>query len=112
MSLVSYIMSQENFNKNDSALLINKLGSASKYIETCIHGNGDISKELGLGDSLDSFEQINTVDSDISVLKNNFTSIKNSRGTYYTIKEKLKNQVTHKDVKMYYALNPTKSING
>ena len=45
MSLVSYIMSQENFNKNDSALLINKLGSASKYIETCIHGNGDISKE-------------------------------------------------------------------
>jgi hypothetical protein len=32
MSLVSYIMSAENFNKNESALLISELGDASKYI--------------------------------------------------------------------------------
>ena len=42
MSLVSFIMSKENFNNNKNALLLNELGNAKKYLETCIQGNGDI----------------------------------------------------------------------
>jgi hypothetical protein len=51
-------MSAENFNKNESALLISELGDASKYIRRWIHGDGAISQELGLGNSLNSFDDI------------------------------------------------------
>jgi hypothetical protein len=95
MSLVSYIMSAENFNKNESALLINELGDASKYIRRCIHGDGAISQELGLGDSLDSFDDIYNVENNISSIRQNFTEIINNLRTYYMIKDQLEKQNNH-----------------
>ena len=106
MTLVTYIMSQENFDKNESALLIHKLGSASKYIETCIQGDGDISKDLNLGESLDSFDQINTVEGNISAVKQNFTEVINNLGVYYRIKDQLEKQYNHtQEVEMYNTSN-------
>ena len=103
MSLVSYIMSAENFNKNESALLINELGDASKYIRRCIHGDGAISQELGLGDSLDSFDDIYNVENNISSIRQNFTEIINNLRTYYLIKDQLEKQNNHtQEVKMIH----------
>ena len=106
MSLVSYIMSAENFNKNESALLISELGDASKYIRRCIHGDGAISQELGLGNSLDSFDDIYRVENNISTIKQNFTQVINTLVTYNLIKDQLEKQFNHtEEVMMVHTSN-------
>ncbi len=94
MSLVSYIMSEENFGSN-SALLLNKLGKAKDYIYTCIHGNGDIASELGLDASyLDSFQEINDVESRIMTVMQNFTQVSDkclTHGRIASVLEKREN---------------------
>ena len=70
MSLVSYILSKENFE--NERLFIDKFGSATDYLKLFIHGDGDISKELDLEDSLDSFNNINSIAINIKNLRNNF----------------------------------------
>ena len=112
MTLITYIMSQENFDKNESALLLSELGSASKYIETCVQGDGDLSKDLNLGDSLDSFDQINNVEGNISAVKENFTEVINNLRAYYLIKDKLEKQANHtEEVQMYPASNDNYPVN-
>ena len=97
MSLVSYIMSEENFGSN-SALLLNKLGKAKDYIYTCIHGNGDIASELGLDASyLDSFQEINDVESRIMTVMQNFTQVSDkclTHGRIASVLEKRENYQT------------------
>ena len=101
MSLVSFIMSKENFNNDENALLLNELGGAKKYLETCIQGNGDIAQELGLGNSLNSFENINSVENDILSVKNTFTQSMAGSGTYKMIKDLLSGQDAHSiDIEM------------
>ena len=93
MSLVSYIMSEENFGSN-SALLLNKLGKAKDYIYTCIHGNGDIASELGLDASyLDSFQDINDVESRIMTVMQNFTQVSEQCLTHQAIASELEKRV-------------------
>ena len=74
MSLVSYIMSKDNFN-SENGLILGKLGGAKNYIYRCIHDDGDIAQELGLGSSLGALENINSVESNITSIKDNFTDV-------------------------------------
>ena len=60
MSLVSYMLSKENF-ANPNPFLLEKLGDAKKYLEICLHGNGSLEAEFDLGDSLNSIEEIDEV---------------------------------------------------
>ena len=92
MSLVSFIMSKENFNDNENALLLNEIGDAKNYIYRCMHGDGDISQELGMGNSLDSFEEINSVENNITSVRDNFTHIAQRLATYNSIKSALEGQ--------------------
>ena len=92
MSLISFIMSKENFNNDENPLLLNELGNAKKYLETCIQGNGDIAQELELGSSLDSFETINRVESDILSVRNTFTQSTEGPDAYNQIINKLSKQ--------------------
>ena len=91
MGLVSYIMSIENFNSTNP-LIVDKLNEAKDYMYTCIHGNGDIASLIGLGNSLDSFNDINNVESDIESVRNNFTRTMGSTPTYNIIKNLLEKQ--------------------
>ena len=91
MSLLSYVISVENFN-GTSPLLVGELGDAKDYVYRCIHGDGDIAKELKLGDSLDSFESIKDVESNLETVKNNFTTIIQSLPVYNKIIEQLDKQ--------------------
>ena len=94
MSLVSYIMSEENF---DSAhpLILNKIDEkALKYIKRCIHEDGDISQELGLGDSLGAFGKINDVEGNITTAIQNFTRIQKQCITYTLLTQKLKQEAS------------------
>ena len=101
MSLVSFIMSKENFNNDENALLLNELGGAKKYLETCIQGNGDIAQELNLGDSLNSFENINSLENNILSVKNTFTQSTTGSETYNLIKNQILRQDAHSiDIEM------------
>ena len=60
MSLVSYILSEENFD-SENPFLLNELGEAKKYLNICLHGNGSLESEFDLGDSLNSIENIDEV---------------------------------------------------
>ena len=91
MSLVSYIMSEDNFN-SANPLLLDKLKESKKYIQTCIHGDGDISKDLNLGDSLDSFDDIYNVERNITMVQENFTRIKEECFTYNYILQRLQDE--------------------
>ncbi len=94
MSLVSYIMSEENFN-SAHPLILNKIDeNALKYIKRCIHGDGDISQELNLGDSLKSFGKINDVEGNITTAIQNFTTIKEQCITYTLLTEKLEKEAS------------------
>ena len=92
MSLVTFIISEDNFNDNKTALLIGEIGEAKNYIQVCIHGDGDIAGQLGLGNSLDSFEGINSVEGNITQAINNFTDIINRLPVYYGIINYLESQ--------------------
>ena len=111
MGLVSYIMSKENFQNTNNPLIIDKLGKAKDYIETCLHGDGDIAKKLNLGTSFDSFTEINDVQSDISNVKSQFENLKNQRGTYDEINDKFTAQSTYtEDITMYLKGSLTEKI--
>lgn len=94
MGVLSYIMSIENFNGSDH-LIISELGSAKDYIYTCIHGDGNIAAQLGLGNSLNSFEEINNVENNITIVKNNFTNLIDSLPTYNLIRNHFEKQVDY-----------------
>jgi hypothetical protein len=70
---------------------------------TCIHGNGDIASLIGLGNSLDSFNDINNVESDIESVRNNFTGTMNSMPTYNYIKDLLEKQKNYKTETTMYS---------
>ena len=96
MGLVSYIMSIDNFN-DTNPLLVDKLNDAKDYLYTCLHGDGDIAQQLGLGNTLNSFNNISNVENGIRDVKNNFSITMESTPTYYYIKnilEKQKNYTT------------------
>ena len=96
MSLVSFIMSKENFDNTDNPLILNKLKDAKKYIKRCIHDDGDISQELNLNNDLNSFNDINRVENDITEAKNTFNSIKEKCLTFNTIKQLLEEERDYK----------------
>ena len=107
MSLVSFIMSKENFDNTDNPLILNKLKDAKKYIKRCIHDDGDISQELNLNNALNSFNDINRVENDITEAKNTFNSIKEECLTFNTIKQLLEEE---RDYKRDTSLFPIHSI--
>lgn len=97
MSLVSYIMSKENFDNEENPLLLNKFKDAKKYIRRCIHEDGDISEELNLGSALESFDQINNVESDINEAINEFNSLITNSTAFTNINEKFQKEINYQD---------------
>ena len=91
MGLVSYIMSIDNFN-GTNPLLVDKLDKAKDYVYTCMHGNGDIAAQLGLGNSLNSFSGINDVENNITTIRNTFNTLTQQSVTYAALSNLLKEQ--------------------
>jgi hypothetical protein len=73
MSLVSYILSKENFS--NEKLFIDKFDEAAEYLKIFIHGDGDISTSLDLGNSLNSFNNISHIQENIRTIRENFSNI-------------------------------------
>ena len=94
MSLVSYILSEENFESQDP-LLLEKMGDAKKYLSICLHGNGNLESEFDLGDSLDAIEDIDDVLNGIDNITQQFTEIKNNLPAFNTFREQIKERTDY-----------------
>ena len=94
MSLVSYILSEENFESQDP-LLLEKMGDAKKYLSICLHGNGRLESEFDLGDSLDAIEDIDDVLNGIDNITQQFREIKNNLPAFKTFFEKIKERTDY-----------------
>ena len=96
MSLVSFIMSKENFQNEENPLLLGQLGDAKKYLNICLHGNGSLESEFDLGDSLDSIENIDGVLMGIANVTTQFINIKNNLPAFNTFKEQIKDRTDYR----------------
>jgi len=89
MSLVTYIMSKDNF-VSETPLLLNKLGSAKNYIQRCIHDDGNIAAELNINsDFMQSFDDINTAELQINNAISEFDELTRHCVTYEDILQQL-----------------------
>ena len=91
MSLISFVISAENFANNDP-LLLGELGDAKKYLEICLHGNGSLESEFDLGDSLDYIEDIDRVFDGLNNVTQLFNNIKENLPSF----NELKAQINHR----------------
>ena len=96
MSLVSYIMSKENFENEENPLLLGQLGDAKKYLNICLHGNGSLESEFDLGDSLDAIEDIDDVLMGIENVTRQFKDIIDNLPVFKTFFEQIKNRTDYK----------------
>jgi len=94
MSLVSYILSEENFESQDP-LLLEKMGDAKKYLSICLHGNGSLESKFDLGDSLNAIEDIDEVLNGIDNITQQFINIKNNLPAFKAFKEQIKNRTDY-----------------
>ena len=89
MSLVSFILSKENFENQQDPLLLGKMGDAKKYLKICLHGDGNLESAFDLGTSLDSINNIDNVLSGLDDVKTRFTEIKSNLQAIKTFEEKV-----------------------
>ena len=74
MSLLSFILSEENFNKGDDSVLLWKLGDGKDVLRESIVGDGDLSTVFDLSDITTHFNSIRTAKNEIQEHKNTFNS--------------------------------------
>lgn len=73
MNVISFVVSEDNLGENGEGILVGKLGEAKKYLSTCINGEGNIEKDLGLEmDQIESFDEINEAEASIDSAKRQF----------------------------------------
>ena len=89
MSLVSFILSKENFENQQNPLLLGKMGDAKKYLKVCLHGDGNLESEFDLGTSLNSINDIDNVLSGLDDVKTRFTEIKGNLQAINTFEEQV-----------------------
>ena len=88
MTVVSYVVSEDNLNSQDGI----DIGEAKKYLSTCINGNGSIENDLGFNmDSLQNFDDIKKAQGQINNITEEFES-KLDMITYKLLMEKLRDR--------------------
>ena len=75
MSLVSYVLSQENFDKGNDAVLLWKLGAGKDILKKCIVEDGDLSTTFDLSSITAHFDTIREKKNDIQRSKENFNDL-------------------------------------
>ena len=79
MSVISYIVSEDNLGKNGTGgdnILVGSLGEAKGYLDTCVNGDGRIEEEIGLEkDQIDKFNDLYTAEETINQTRDNFTEM-------------------------------------
>ena len=97
MSVISYVLSEDNLKEGGENVLVNKLGEPKKYLNECINGNGKILELLGIDPSQQgSMDNITEIEEKIDDARNNFSS-KLDCYTYKIYKDKLEGRLNLSD---------------
>ena len=112
MSLISYVLSEENFNKEDDAVLLWKLGEGKDILKECIVGNGNLSSVFDLSDITSNFDTIKNTKNDIQVYKDNFTSLATNYRAYHGLKSVLEKKTKFNDDTFFKNTDSTATLSG
>ena len=84
MSVISFIVSEDNLGQNGEHILVDNLGDAKKYIDSCVNGDGKIEKVIGLEmNQINSFNQIYDAENAINQAKTVFDDLKRDHMNTY-----------------------------
>ena len=92
MSLASFIFSADNFNSNNPLFLDEMGDDGKRYLRRCILGDGKIAEELNISDQIASFNNVTSIERNISDVLNQFSGIMFSCFVYNTTKNLLKSE--------------------
>ena len=97
ISVVEYLVSDENLNKGEEASLV---GEAAKYLKKCVNGNGDITHELNLDtSSLNNVDQLNIAIKNIDQVREKIQDIidgNNGKVAYKTYLQQFNDIINYK----------------
>ena len=96
MSLISFIISKDNFDNKVNPLLINEFGDAKKYLNICLHGDGNLESEFDLGDSLDSINSIDEVLNNLDNITETFNQLRSELPAFKTFQELIDNRTEYR----------------
>ena len=91
MSVISFVVSEDNIGPNGENILVDSIGADSKkYIDKCVNGDGKIEEVIGLQtNQINSFNQIYTAENTIVQAKLSFQQLQAHPPTYENTKAKL-----------------------
>ena len=92
MSLVSYVVSEENLNNDEDPFLIGEADDVKKYLKICLHGNGSLESEFDLGDSLQSIEDIDEVLNGLNNVTQEFNRIKSNLPAFKYLEKQIEDR--------------------
>ena len=99
MSIISYIVSEDNIGEGGDNVLVDRLGENKKYLTRCLVYNGSLESELNMEEVLDSLKGIDDAEKQIEDAKKKFEEKKQMVtynyyiGHLYNITEKLKSEL-------------------
>jgi hypothetical protein len=97
MSVLSYVLSEDNLGPNGDNIIVNQLGDSKKYLDECINGNGKILDLLGIDPSqADSLNNVTSIEDEIDKAVTTFKD-KLDCYTHKIYKEKLGDRLELKD---------------
>ena len=100
MSVLSYVLSEDNLGPNGDNIIVNQLGDSKKYLDECINGQGKILDLLGIDPSqADSLNNVTSIEDEIDKAVTTFRD-KLDCYTYNIYKEKLQDRLELKDENM------------
>ena len=109
MSVVSYIVSEENFQKPNPVLL-GELGQGKDALEECIVGNGDLSTVFGLDDVTSDFDTINEKKREIREQILSLENITSNYFAYNIIIDQLNKRINFEENTLLTILTPSSGI--
>ena len=90
MSLISYIVSEDNIGDGKENLIVDQLEEARDYLYTCINGDGDIMKKLNMSEeSMGSFDELKKAETELDKYIEQFDTIKENKQAYKYAEELL-----------------------
>jgi hypothetical protein len=100
MSVISFIVSEDNLRATEGSILVDCLGDESKgYLDRCLIGDGKIEEQIGLGTAqITSFDQIYTAENAIIQAKETFQQIQTNMPTYNTFNDELNDRTLLKKI--------------
>ena len=92
MEVISYVVSQKNFNQGSNAILLGELGHGRKILEEVFMRNGDLTEAFKLNEVTEDFDVIRNKKEEIQNYIDDFNNLAMNFPAYNYIKSELKNK--------------------